>query len=110
MFCLFFFILRNVFVGYKIVLIREILLNYFIFLLWFEGYRIEIFRGILGLNVNIFNVLLDNNIVKFWNIYYRFFFKWILYCLYYNLLLILVNYRYSMVLLKIFFFLRVKML
>lgn len=73
MFSLFFFMLRNVFVGYKIVLIREILLNYFIFLLWFEGYRKEIFRGILGLNVNIFNVLLDNNIVKFWNIYYRFF-------------------------------------
>lgn len=57
--------LRNVFVGYNIVLIREILLNYFIFLILFKGYRKEIFRGVLELNVNIFNVLLDNNIVKF---------------------------------------------
>lgn len=100
-FCLSLLMLRNALVGYKIVLIRETLSNYLIFLPWSEGHRKETFRGILGLNVNIFNVLLDNNLAKFWNIHYRFFSKWTLHCLYYNLLPILVNHRHSMVLLKI---------
>lgn len=65
MFCLSLLMLRNALAGYNIVLIRETLSNYLIFLILSKGHRKETFRGVLGLNVNIFNVLLDNNIAKF---------------------------------------------
>lgn len=97
-FCLSPLMLRNALVGYKIVLIRETLSNYLIFLLWSEGHRKETFRGIF---VNIFNVLLDNNIAKFWNIHYRFFLNEPYIVCITICCQIIVNHRHSMVLLKI---------